>query len=204
VTLVHLVRHGHVENPQKIVYGRRPGFHLSARGRAEAEAVAAYLGTRPVVRVYTSPLERARETAETIGRACGCEVLARDDLLEAQLCEPWEGMKWREVRTRQVAGWMRYLVRPHEIRNVPEDLAALAARMAGAVRAIASAHPEQEVVAVSHGDPIKAGVIALTAAGLSSLHRRTVPTGGLVTLAVDDGSVEVRERWAPHAVKALP
>ena len=63
MTLLHLVRHGQVDNPQKIVYGRQRGWRLSDRGRREAEAVARHLGGRPIARVYTSPLERAVQTA---------------------------------------------------------------------------------------------------------------------------------------------
>ena len=100
MTVLHLVRHGQVDNPQKIVYGRQRGWRLSDRGRQEAEAVARHLGGRPIARVYTSPLERAVQTATVIAGTCGGEVEPRDDLVEALLCTPWEGMPWREVRQR--------------------------------------------------------------------------------------------------------
>jgi probable phosphoglycerate mutase len=197
VTALHLVRHGQVENPQKIVYGRQRGWRLSARGREEAEAVARHLCGRPLARVYTSPLERAVQTATAIAGACGGEVEPRDDLTEAMLCAPWEGMAWREVRTARARDWARYVFRPLDIKEVGEDVPALAARMAGALRAIASAHPGQQVVVVSHGDPIKAGILALTGGELRELHRTPIPTGGLVTLELDgDGpAARVVERW---------
>ncbi|MGB8407216.1 MAG: histidine phosphatase family protein, partial [Mycobacterium sp.] len=62
-TIVHVMRHGEVYNPEGILYGRRPDFHLSDRGRAQAEAVAGWLAERDVVYVVASPLERAQETA---------------------------------------------------------------------------------------------------------------------------------------------
>lgn len=204
MTVLHLVRHGQVENPEKVVYGRQPGWHLSARGRAEAEVIARHLASRRLQRVYTSPLERARETAEVVAAACGCAVEVREDLLESQLCAPWEGLSWREVRWRDVRGWMRYLTRPQEIREVPETLRALAARMAAAVLAIAEAHPGGEVAAVSHGDPIKAAVIALTGGDLAGLHAEPVPTGGVVTLEVDGARVKVLERWSPRMERVGP
>jgi broad specificity phosphatase PhoE len=197
VTVLHLVRHGQVENPQKIVYGRQRGWRLSERGRKEAEAVARHLGARPVARVYTSPLERAVQTATVIAGASGSEAEPREDLGEALLCARWEGKSWRDVRTRHAREWARYLFRPLEVCDVPEDLRALAERMSGALRAIAAAHPGAQVVVVSHGDPLKAGILALTGGALSELHRNPIPTGGLVSLEYDDGATRILERWAP-------
>lgn len=199
MTVLHLVRHGQVENPQKIVYGRQRGWRLSARGRAEAEAVARHLGGRPIARVYTSPLERAVQTATVIAGTCGGEVEPRDDLVEALLCAPWEGLAWREVKRSRSREWARYLFRPLEVGGVDEDLRALATRMETALRAIAAAHPEQQVVAVSHGDPLKAGILALTGGDLRELHRLPVPTGGLVSVEMDGtGPARILERWAPE------
>jgi broad specificity phosphatase PhoE len=197
MTVVHLVRHGRVANPQKVVYGRQPGWHLSDVGRAEAAAAAERLRGRPVARVYTSPLERARETAETIAAAGGWPVEVREELLEAQLCEPWVGRRWSDVRETEAVAWRRYLTRPHEITDVPETLDAMAGRMAAAVRRLAEDNAGREVVAVSHGDPIKSAVLALTGEALRHLHRLPVPTGGIVTLAFTPSGVEVRERWEP-------
>ncbi len=198
MTVLHLVRHGQVDNPQKIVYGRQRGWRLSDRGRFEAEAVAKHLGARPVARVYTSPLERAVQTATVVAAASGSEVEPREDLTEALLCAPWEGKSWRDVRSGRAKEWARYLFRPLEVCDVPEDLRALAERMAGALRSIATAHPGQQVVAVSHGDPLKAGVLALTGGDLRELHRNPIPTGGLVSLEYDGQSpARVLERWVP-------
>jgi broad specificity phosphatase PhoE len=198
VTVLHLVRHGQVENPQKIVYGRQRGWRLSDRGREEAEAVARHLGARPLARVYTSPLERAMQTATVIAGACGGEVEPREDLVESLLCSPWEGMRWRDVRASRSREWARYLFRPHEICDVAEDLEALARRMAAALRAIAEAHPGEQVVVVSHGDPLKAGVLALTGGDLHDLHRNPVPTGGLVSLEyAGTAPARILERWVP-------
>ena len=73
-TVVHLLRHGEVHNPTGIMYGRLAGYHLSERGRAMAAKVAAELATRTCERSVSSPLERARETAEPIAEALGLEV----------------------------------------------------------------------------------------------------------------------------------
>jgi probable phosphoglycerate mutase len=191
LTRVHLVRHGKVENPDRIVYGRMPGWSLSEEGRSQARAAAERLAPEMVKAVYTSPLERAAQTAEIIAEACHAPLRVREELTEATLCARWEGMRWRDVRLKRMREWMTYLRRPLEMRDVPETLSALAERMATALRALAAAHPSQTIVAVSHGDPIRAGVLALTGGDLRALHSLRVPTGGILTLDLGPGSAEL-------------
>lgn len=83
VTLVHVVRHGEVDNPEKILYGRLPGYHLSGLGREMAEATAAHLADRDITYVVASPLERAQETAAPIAAAHGLDVHADQWLIES-------------------------------------------------------------------------------------------------------------------------
>ena len=90
--------------------------------------------------------------------------------------------------------WARYLFRPLEVAGVPEDLRALARAWRRRCGAIAAAHPGQQVVVVSHGDPLKAGVLALTGGDLRELHRSPIPTGGLVSLEVDGRGAGARPR----------
>jgi broad specificity phosphatase PhoE len=82
LTRVHLVRHGEVENPGRTLYGRLPGFHLSEHGRQQAAAVARVLSARPVVAVWSGPLERALETAELIAEPHGLVVKVDERLSE--------------------------------------------------------------------------------------------------------------------------
>src|SRR5579875_3617835 len=91
-TVVHLLRHGEVENPRGLIYGRLPGYHLSEDGRMMAKAAADFLAERDVVAIFTSPLDRARETAEPVAERFGLEPVVDDRLIE-----PWnhfEGMVW--------------------------------------------------------------------------------------------------------------
>jgi broad specificity phosphatase PhoE len=194
VTRVHLVRHGQVDNPRRVVYGRLPGWHLSDKGRRQAEAVARRLAGRGVSALFSSPLERARETADIIARALDVPVQVRDDLVESALAARWEGLLWLQVFTRRHREWRTYRKRPHEL-DAPERLDRLAARMSAAVRSLAAAHRGGQIVAVSHGDPIKAAVLALSGRDLSLLHEEKLPTGGRVVLDVAaDGRTTVVER----------
>src|SRR6201992_2740290 len=82
-TRVHVMRHGEVYNPSGIIYGRLPGFHLSDKGRAQAEAVAAALADRDIVAVIASPLQRAQETAAPIAARHGLQIDTDPDLIES-------------------------------------------------------------------------------------------------------------------------
>lgn len=194
VTRVHLVRHGQVHNPRRIVYGRLPGWKLSATGRRQAEAVARALGGRNVTALFSSPLERARETSEILARTLGVPVQVREDLTESALAARWEGLTWLRVWTQHHREWETYRKRPLEM-QAAEPLERLARRITDAVRSVAAAHAGEEIVLVSHGDPIKAAVLALTGGDLARLHDEALPTGGRVTVDVAaDGGARVVER----------
>ncbi|GAA1609737.1 histidine phosphatase family protein [Nonomuraea maheshkhaliensis] len=82
-TVVHLLRHGEVHNPAGVLYGRLPGYHLSETGHLMAETVAKAVGGRDIVAVYSSPLERARETAAPLAAKLGIDVVQDERLIEA-------------------------------------------------------------------------------------------------------------------------
>ena len=83
-TVVHLLRHGEVHNPTGVLYGRLPGFRLSEHGRHQAEIVAKALADADVVSVFSSPLQRAQETAAPVAAAHGLDVVIDDGLIEAE------------------------------------------------------------------------------------------------------------------------
>ncbi|MGV0868012.1 histidine phosphatase family protein [Corynebacterium kalidii] len=96
-TIVHLVRHGEVHNPGRILYGRLPDWHLSVRGRQMAAAVAADLSDHNVTYVVSSPLERARETVAPLAESLGVVPGVDEDLLEAG--NDLEGLHIKGVRS---------------------------------------------------------------------------------------------------------
>jgi broad specificity phosphatase PhoE len=83
ITVVHLLRHGEVHNPKHVLYGRLPGYHLSANGRMMATAAADYFQGRPVTAVFASPLERAQETAQPVADRLGLPITTDDSLIES-------------------------------------------------------------------------------------------------------------------------
>ena len=91
-TIVHLLRHGEVDNPSGLIYGRLPGYHLSANGRLMAAAAADYFAERPVVALFSSPLERAQETALPVAERLGLPIVTDDRLIESW--NHFEGLKY--------------------------------------------------------------------------------------------------------------
>ena len=82
-TIVHLLRHGEVHNPEGVLYGRLPGYHLSDDGRLMAKAAAKWFDGRDVTALVSSPMERAQETAEPLAEALELPVTIDERLIEA-------------------------------------------------------------------------------------------------------------------------
>ena len=151
-TIVHLLRHGEVENPAGIIYGRLPGYHLSANGRSMAEAAADYFADRAVVALFSSPLERAQETARPVAERLGLEVVTDDRLIESW--NHFEGMKFGvgDGSLRRPAHWP-YLCNPFRP-SWGEPYHDVAARMLAMMETARKAAAGQEAVCVSHQLPI--------------------------------------------------
>ena len=157
-TVVHLLRHGEVHNPDGVLYGRIAGFRLSERGLAMAERVAAVLSgadgssRRDVVHVVASPLQRAQETAAPIAAAFGLEVAEDPRVVEAE--NHFEGLTFGvgDGSLRRPTHW-RHLWNPFRP-SWGEPYVAQVARMLAAVAAARTAAAGHEAVVVSHQLPI--------------------------------------------------
>ena len=151
-TIVHLMRHGEVDNPGGILYGRLPDFHLSDLGREMAETVARHLSDHDVVRVVASSLERAQETAVPIAAAHDVTITTDDRVIEAG--NHFEGLTFGvgDGALSKPMHWPKLInpVKP----SWGEPYAEIAARM---VHAISDARVQargHETVIVSHQLPV--------------------------------------------------
>jgi broad specificity phosphatase PhoE len=151
-TIVHLLRHGEVENPRHVLYGRLPGFHLSANGLEMAAAAADFFAERAVVALFSSPLERAQETARPVAERLGLEIVTDDRLIEA--ANHFEGLTFGvgDGSLRRPVHWP-YLINPFRP-SWGEPYRAVATRMLAAVAAARAAAAGAEAVCVSHQLPI--------------------------------------------------
>jgi broad specificity phosphatase PhoE len=179
--LVHLIRHGEVENPDNLVYAKLPGFGLSELGRAQASQAARHLGSQPVVAVWSSPLERALETASIIARRFGVPVRVEDTLTEWALLDRWAGTRWDEIDTRFPGELSAYLQHPTDLAFAPESLTQMAARITSTIEALATRHPEGDVVIISHQDPVQAARLQLSGRDLSKLQEDKPGHASIVT-----------------------
>ncbi len=151
-TVVHLLRHGEVENPHHILYGRLPGFHLSANGCLMALAAADYFAERPVVALFSSPLERAVETAAAVAERLGLPIVTDERLTEAS--NHFEGMTFGvgQGALRRPAHWP-YLLNPFRP-SWGEPYGEVVARMLAVMEVAREAAEGREAVCVSHQLPI--------------------------------------------------
>lgn len=148
---LHLVRHGEVHNPDRVLYGRLPNFRLSADGREMAAAAAAHLQAsgRPVSALFASPLQRTRESAEPLAAAFGLDPVIDDRVIEPT--NVFEGKRMKRA-VLNPANW-RYLTDP-EIPSWGEPYLEVVERMDAAMRSAWASVDDGDVVIVSHQLPI--------------------------------------------------
>ena len=192
-TVVLLVRHGLTPTTGRVLPGRAPGLHLSDQGRAQSEALVERLaGVRPDA-LYTSPLERTRETAAPLAAASGLVATVEDGLVECDFGE-WTGRELTELA--RLKSWRTVQQAPSTFRFPGgESFVELQARMVGTLDRLRSAHPGGTVVCFSHADPIK---VALA-------HALGTPLDLFQRIAVDPASVSVlaHEPGRPPTVRTV-
>src|SRR5690606_24003231 len=151
-TVVHLLRHGEVHNPDRILYGRLPGFHLSELGVKMAEAAAQALADRDITYVVASPLERARQTAEPIAARFGLPVEIDERLIESANWFEGKRVSPGDGALRNPRNW--WVLRTPITPSWGEAYRAIAERMLAALHAARLAAEGHEAVCVSHQLPI--------------------------------------------------
>ena len=151
-TRVHLLRHGEVYNPDKVLYGRLPGFRLSDLGEQMALLAAGAIANLDVARLVSSPLERAQQTAQPIAQRLGLNIETDDRLLESTNVFEGQRVGVGDGVLRQPRAW-RHLWNPFKP-SWGEPYAQVADRVTGAMFDAVAAHPGRDTVMVSHQMPI--------------------------------------------------
>ncbi len=181
-TLIYFVRHATTPTTGKVLPGRAGGLHLSDEGLAQAKATARRLAEAgPIAAVYSSPLERALETAEQIAHLAGLEVAVEPGLLECDFGE-WTGQPLAKLRKTKewakLTSWPSGFCFPGG-----ESLRALQQRVHATVAKLQAAHPAQAVVAVTHADPIRAVAADVLGLHLDGFHRIHVEPASVTAIA---------------------
>jgi broad specificity phosphatase PhoE len=189
--VVHVLRHGEVFNPDKVLYGRLPGFNLSSLGRDQAVLAADFLAQRDVGYLVSSPLERAVQTATPLAERLGLSINRDLRLIEAD----------NKFQGQQVAGGTGKILLPANwkyLRNpmTPswgEPYAEVAARMLAAVKDAIAAADGREAVCVTHQLPVVA--LRRFVEGLRLWHnpkRRECSLASVTTITFEDGMASVK------------
>lgn len=151
MTTLYLIRHGQTDWNLEGRYQGQADVPLNATGRAQAEALATQLQGRTFMALYTSDLQRARETADILARVVALPVQGEPRLREINQGE-WEGQLVTAIKTRYTELWAQRTTDPANLRPPGgETVAEVAARMYAALDDIAYAHPNESVLIVSHG-----------------------------------------------------
>lgn len=192
---IHLIRHGEVENPKAVIYGRLPGFHLSERGKLQASAAADRLRNATLTSVCASPLERAQETARYIAEPHGLDITTDERLTES--ASTVEGVGRSLVGLfADPRNWWKYRnpFRP----SWGESFGDIRARMLEAIEQAIMSADGGEVAIVSHQTPVLMARLGLA--------RRRVPpwlglapcqTGSITSLVLEDGKLLSVSYFAP-------
>ena len=205
MTIVHLLRHGEVHNPEHVLYGRLPGFRLSSLGEAQAVVAAEFLAAKPVVHLVSSPLERAQQTAAPLAAAKGLPVEIDERLIEAA----------NRLEGRNVAGGRNLFSDPRNYKlfvnpfrpSWGEPYAEIADRVLAAARAAARAAEAAgggDAVCVSHQLPIVCARRAAEHKRLFHDPRKRQCSLASVTSLTFDGDQVVHVDYAEPAAGVLP
>jgi len=175
-----LVRHATAEGTGKILTGRKPGMHLTKEGAQQAAKLAHQFSQFSVQHIFSSPLERARETATAIGKAVGLPVQISDALMEIEFGD-WTGRLIPELEP--LDHWKQWnLFRSG--RRIPngEMLSEVQERLTREIERLFSQFPNDSIALVSHGEPIRTILAYYIGIPVDLQHRLEISPASVSTL----------------------
>jgi broad specificity phosphatase PhoE len=187
VTTIFLARHGESDWNVANRFQGHSDRPLTERGRQQAHVLADLVASQEIDAVYTSPLSRARETAEIVAARAGLEPVALAELREVDTGS-WSGLSRADVEARFPEGFTRWRSGGSGWED-GESYEEMAERVIGALRTIAEDHPDGRVLVISHGGPIRAIHAAAEGVAIRDYRRlRPVePNARLSSVAVENG-----------------
>lgn len=200
---VHVVRHGEVHNPESILYGRQPGWRLSERGLAMAEAVANWSKDLSLGAIHSSPLERAQQTATPIASLHGLKIKSDERLIEAANIFEGKPFGVGDGVLRQPKAW-RHLWNPWRP-SWGEPYKEQISRMQSAIEAARESANGKDALVVSHQLPI--WILRSSIEGRSLLHdprRRQCSLASVTSFHFDASGRVVGLTYAEPAKHLLP
>lgn len=189
--VILLIRHGENDYVKKQrLAGRMPGVHLNQNGQQQAQALAEMLKRAPIKAIYSSPLERAMETAAPLARALGLEVQPRPGLIEVDVGE-WQDQRIKALSRTKL--WKVVQGAPSRMRFPGgETFAEAQHRICQDLEAIVRQHEVKDVVVcVSHSDPIRLAVAYYLGMPLDMFQRLSVAPASITMLHLGEASSQL-------------
>jgi broad specificity phosphatase PhoE len=184
-----MMRHAVHDLVDRTLCGRTEGVGLGETGRSQAAALAARLSKAGLAALYSSPIQRARETAAGIAGACGLEVVTDDALTEIDFGD-WTGKPFDELDAD--SAWRRWNGdRGRERPPAGESMLEAQNRISGFLDGARSRHLGQTIAAVSHGDVIKAAVAHVLGLPLQFHDRFDISPASITTLVAWTGGAKI-------------
>lgn len=185
MTTVHLVRHGCHDWLPRGIAGRIEGVSLNEQGRQEAAALSEWFVSRPISAVYSSPLERAQQTAQPIADRLNIPLLITDSLHEFDFGR-WNGKEFAALD--EDPEWERFNTFRLGVRAPEGELMVeVQARMANFLSDLAAG----EYVLVGHGDPIRTALLYLMGMPLEHYDRLEILPGSISTIAIEGWAARI-------------
>lgn len=184
VTVLLLIRHGDTDAAGKRLTGLARGVRLNARGREEAARLVERLEGVPIVAIYSSPLERCRETAAPLAKVRGLALRARRPMIEVDYGD-WTGRAISEVRRTRL--WKTVQQSPSAVRFPGgESLLEVQGRAVAEIERMAAAHPSGIVAVVSHADVIRLLLVHYAGMHVDHLQRLILDPCSVSVVALGD------------------
>ena len=182
MTQLFLVRHGNTDWADKKLAGWTPGVHLNETGAKQAEALVERLAPIRFDAIYSSPLERTRETAAPLARARGLKVIQLSDIGEVRFGD-WQGKSLSQLSKKKE--WATVQLAPSMMRFPNgESIREMQSRAVAGIERIAAAHPKGTVALFSHGDVIKAIVAHLIGMPLDTFQRLSIAPASVTVMVL--------------------
>jgi probable phosphoglycerate mutase len=191
MTSILLIRHGENDFVGKRLAGHLPGVHLNEKGRKQAELVAGALKDAPIKAIYSSPLERAVETAEPLAAALNLPVTIHPGLTELDF-GTWQGKTMRQMH--RMKAWKTVMEKASEMRFPQgESYSEVQARMVKTIEEIKSTREKNDLVACfSHCDSIRLLLAHYLDMPLDEFHRLNIDTASISLLYVGEGRPSIQ------------
>ena len=186
-----LIRHGENDYVKTgKMAGRLPGVHLNERGQKQAQALGDALKDVPIKAVYSSPLERAMETATPIANVRKLQIIQEPDVMDADIGK-WQGKSWKVLQLTKV--WKIVQNSPSRFRFPDgESFPEIQTRIANALERIVKRHkPKDVIVVVFHADPIKIAVSHFLGLPLDNFQRLSCGTGSLTAIYASESGANL-------------